>query len=157
MLVGTRTALLDNPALDTRYGFVNQPAKLVIDMKGKLPPNLHLFKNPEHVLVFSEAPEQHPAHHMGARCFPTAQETLLMDILSICAQQGFNSLLVEGGAFTLRQFIEQDCWNEAFLVHTPAFLGPKGIAAPSIPTPFAEEVWIGDNRITRHENNGKMG
>jgi diaminohydroxyphosphoribosylaminopyrimidine deaminase/5-amino-6-(5-phosphoribosylamino)uracil reductase len=150
ILIGTRTASIDNPALNTRFGFQNQASKLIIDLAGTLSPNLQLFNNSSGAIVLSRQPEKHPAKNSGAQFIPANRDTLLPDILSACLERGLNSLLVEGGAETLRHFIEQDLWDEAFIVHTSASLGPKGIPAPSLPLAPFDEVRIGDNTITRY-------
>jgi diaminohydroxyphosphoribosylaminopyrimidine deaminase/5-amino-6-(5-phosphoribosylamino)uracil reductase len=157
ILIGTRTASIDNPELNTRFGFSNQASRLIIDLTGKLPSNLRLFNNSSGAIVLSEHPEKHSAKNSGAQFVLVNRDRLLPDILTACLERGFNSLLVEGGAETLRHFIGQDLWDEAFIVHTQASLGPKGIPAPCLPHAPFDEVWIGDNRIAHYTNNGQMG
>ncbi|MGG6494912.1 UNVERIFIED_CONTAM: dihydrofolate reductase family protein, partial [Bacteroidetes bacterium 56_B9] len=43
ILVGTRTAKLDNPSLNVRNWYGRSPIRLVIDRKQSLSPTLHLF------------------------------------------------------------------------------------------------------------------
>lgn len=153
ILIGTRTASIDNPELNTRFGFTNQVSRLIIDLTGKLSPNLRMFNNSSGAIVLSEHPDKHPAKNSGAQFIQTSRNTLLSDLFTACLERGMNSLLVEGGAETLRNFIEQDAWDEAFIVHTPVCLGSKGISAPCLPTAPLDEAWIGNNRIARYENN----
>ena len=53
ILVGTNTALLDNPALTARLWPGNNPTRLVIDMNLKLPASLQLFDAAVKTIVFN--------------------------------------------------------------------------------------------------------
>ena len=112
ILVGTQTALRDNPSLTNRLWPGGQPLRLVIDRRGILPPTLRLFDDsaPTHV-------------------YPTGN---LTEILSDLHQRGIQSLLVEGGALLLRSFLEQGLWDEA-RVETAAISLGRGVRAPEIP------------------------
>jgi diaminohydroxyphosphoribosylaminopyrimidine deaminase/5-amino-6-(5-phosphoribosylamino)uracil reductase len=112
ILVGTQTALRDNPSLTNRLWPGSQPLRLVIDRHGILPPTLRLFDDsaPTHV-------------------YPTGD---LTEILSDLHQRGIQSLLVEGGARLLRSFLDQGLWDEARVETAPLCLG-QGVTAPSIP------------------------
>src|SRR5690606_14906216 len=54
ILVGTRTALLDDPALTTRLWPGKSPLRLVIDRELKLPASLRLFDDSAPTVVFNE-------------------------------------------------------------------------------------------------------
>lgn len=54
ILVGRRTALLDNPSLTVREWYGQNPLRLVIDRQLTLPPHLHLFDGSTPTLVFTE-------------------------------------------------------------------------------------------------------
>ena len=54
ILVGTRTALLDNPSLNIRYWAGRSPLRLVIDRAGVLPATLNLFDGSLPTIVYTE-------------------------------------------------------------------------------------------------------
>ena len=54
ILVGRRTALLDNPSLTVREWYGQNPLRLVIDRQLTLPSHLHLFDGSTPTLVFTE-------------------------------------------------------------------------------------------------------
>ena len=56
ILVGTRTAELDNPGLNVRHWYGRSPVRIVLDRQQKLSPSLHLFDGSVPTLVFTEAP-----------------------------------------------------------------------------------------------------
>jgi diaminohydroxyphosphoribosylaminopyrimidine deaminase/5-amino-6-(5-phosphoribosylamino)uracil reductase len=53
ILVGTRTALKDDPSLTNRLWTGSQPLRLVVDKELKLPPSLHLFDGSTRTIVFN--------------------------------------------------------------------------------------------------------
>jgi diaminohydroxyphosphoribosylaminopyrimidine deaminase/5-amino-6-(5-phosphoribosylamino)uracil reductase len=57
-----------------------------------------------------------------------------------------NSLIVEGGAYTLQQFINDGIWDEARIFTGEISLG-KGLKAPSITGNVANTSQIGDTHL----------
>jgi len=111
ILVGTNTALADNPSLTTRYWSGPNPLRLTIDRHGSLPPTLHLLDGSTPTVVYK-------------------QETI-EEILADLYGRGIQSLMVEGGAKLLQSFIEAGLWDEVRIETAPFCLG-QGIKAPSL-------------------------
>ena len=111
ILVGTRTALLDNPTLTTRYWSGPNPLRLTIDRRGILPPTLHLLDGSTPTIVYTNES--------------------LREILTDLYERGIQSLLVEGGAQLLQSFIDEGLWDEARIETAPLRLG-QGVAAPHL-------------------------
>ena len=111
ILVGGRTALLDNPSLTTRHWPGRSPLRVVIDSHGDLPADLRLFP----ARVFRTAPGELP----------------LQEILSDLATEGVQSLLVEGGPTLHQAFLDQGLWDEIRVEHCPQRLG-KGVPAARV-------------------------
>ena len=111
ILVGTRTALLDNPSLTTRAWPGPNPLRLTIDRHHVLPPTLRLFdaSAPTHVYTTGNLPE----------------------ILADLHARGIQSLLVEGGRALLQSFIDEGLWDEA-RVETAPWALDDGVAAPKL-------------------------
>lgn len=103
ILVGGRTALLDNPSLTTRHWPGRSPRRVVIDTRGDLPAGLRLFP----ARVFHAATGEWPLH----------------DVLGELAAEGVQSLLVEGGPTLHQAFIDQGLWDEIRVEHCPRCLG----------------------------------
>lgn len=124
ILVGTATALMDNPTLTTRLWDGENPLRLTIDRHGVLPETLHLMDGSVPTKVFREGT-------------PT-------EWLRELHGMGIQSLLVEGGARLLRSFIEAGLWDEARVEVAP-FCLVEGVPAPSLPSSLlaAEEVLDG--------------
>ena len=109
ILVGTRTALLDNPSLTTRLWQGPNPLRLTIDRHNRLPNTLHLKDGSTPTVIYS---------HESLR-----------EIMDDLYNRGIQSLLVEGGAKLLQSFIDEGLWDEARIETAPFLLG-DGVAAP---------------------------
>lgn len=130
ILVGGRTALLDNPSLTTRRWPGRSPQRVVIDTHGNLPADLRLFP----ARVYLTATDARPDYERlpGTAVCRIAREPSgalpLHAILSDLAQAGVQSLLVEGGPAIHQAFLEQRLWDEIRVEHSPRRLG-GGVAA----------------------------
>ena len=124
ILVGANTALTDNPRLNNRHWSGHQPLRIVIDLKGKVPATHNVFdKSQPTVFVTTKAIADHD------HIIVDAAEPLLPQLMQQLHARSVQSILVEGGAYTLQQFIDEGYWDEArVIVGANAIL--SGIAAP---------------------------
>jgi diaminohydroxyphosphoribosylaminopyrimidine deaminase/5-amino-6-(5-phosphoribosylamino)uracil reductase len=53
-------------------------------------------------------------------------------MLAALGQAGLQSVLIEGGAAVLNQFVAANLWDEALIFTAPVHFGPGGIAAPRL-------------------------
>ena len=127
ILVGTNTALLDNPKLNVREWPGKSPVRLVIDRTLRLPKSLHLFDNSYKTVVFNEVTDRQEKETRYKRL--DFSRDIIPQMMSWLYGQGVQSLLVEGGRQLLEAFIKSGCWDESRV-----FTGKKnfgsGIAAP---------------------------
>jgi diaminohydroxyphosphoribosylaminopyrimidine deaminase/5-amino-6-(5-phosphoribosylamino)uracil reductase len=111
IMVGTNTVLVDNPQLNVRAYFGKNPLRITIDQNHKLAKNLHFFDESQPTKIY--------------------EITDLPEILSDLYSQKIQSIIVEGGAKLLQNFIEQSLWDE-----TRVLTGNKhlysGLKAPKI-------------------------
>lgn len=134
ILVGYRTALLDDPQLTNRLWYGDHPLRVVLDPDLQLPLDLALFTDGEtSTWVLHRAEAQPSAAHracVGVRFFALpGKEALAHEILHLLASEGIQSLLVEGGGATLQQFIDASCYDEVCIEVAPLALG-QGRPAP---------------------------
>lgn len=148
ILVGTRTAELDNPGLNVRHWYGCSPVRIVLDRQQKLSPNLHLFDGSVPTLVFTEAPHA-PLPNVEYLPVSDYWRDVLPEIMETLYTRGLQSLLVEGGSQTLQSFIDAGLWDEIFVEEAP-YLLHSGVKAPEISDgyPFATEYSFG--RSFRH-------
>jgi diaminohydroxyphosphoribosylaminopyrimidine deaminase / 5-amino-6-(5-phosphoribosylamino)uracil reductase len=131
ILVGTTTALVDDPRLDARFFGSKNPLRVAIDLEGKIPPTHHFFDGSAETWVFGK-----PRAELEAACarfFPAESNLLIPNVLSQLRDANRAILLVEGGAHLLHQFLEIGLWDEIRVIENARRLG-GGIPAPGTPT-----------------------
>jgi diaminohydroxyphosphoribosylaminopyrimidine deaminase/5-amino-6-(5-phosphoribosylamino)uracil reductase len=138
ILVGTRTARLDNPSLTVRQWYGRSPVRIVLDRNlsllsgtSSLPADsLHLFDGSVPTLVFTERTTASPLPRV--EYIPTDySRDILPQLLHTLYERKLQSLLVEGGARLLQSFIDAHLWDEAMIEQSPMRL-QSGVAAPVI-------------------------
>ncbi|MDH6312958.1 diaminohydroxyphosphoribosylaminopyrimidine deaminase/5-amino-6-(5-phosphoribosylamino)uracil reductase [Parabacteroides sp. PFB2-10] len=129
ILVGTRTALLDNPSLTLRHWTGRAPVRVVIDRHLNIPSHYHLFDDSVPTIVFTAR----TAAAMKNTEFVLLDWTLplLPQLLYTLYERRLHSLLVEGGSQLLTSFLEAGLWDEARIETAPFCLG-TGVKAPLI-------------------------
>lgn len=129
ILVGTRTAIMDNPRLNAREWPGKSPVRMVIDRELKLPKNLNLFDNSQKTLVFNGHKEftDGQIHYVKL----DFSGNVLEQLLSYLYKTGIQSVFVEGGRKLISSFIGENCWDEARILVGPKQFG-EGIPSPEI-------------------------
>lgn len=130
ILVGYRTAALDNPKLTARLWEGRQPLRVVLDRDGALPSTQHVYDAEAETWIVSEKFQAGEGDRMRFLHAPF-DEKLLPTLLRELVAANISSLLVEGGAATLDQFIRAGLWDEARVFYTPVLLG-DGLPAPTL-------------------------
>lgn len=113
ILVGTRTALNDNPELTAREWSGKNPVRIVIDRTLQLPPTLRLFDGNHKTIVFNEV-KTHQAGNIQWEKINTESD-FTDQVIHKLPEWNIQSLVVEGGARTLQKFIERNLWDEAHI------------------------------------------
>ena len=137
IMVGRRTALLDNPTLNVRHWTGRQPIRVVLDRKLSLPADLHLFDGRQRTLVFTER-QKESRPNVEYRNIDYSQD-ILPQVLEVLHQEQLQSLLVEGGRQLLQSFIDANLWDEVHIEYCPNVIG-EGVPAPliSLKKPYKE-------------------
>jgi diaminohydroxyphosphoribosylaminopyrimidine deaminase/5-amino-6-(5-phosphoribosylamino)uracil reductase len=128
IMVGTNTALIDNPQLNNRLYPGNPPLRIVLDRKGRLPDDLHLFDGSIPTLYVTEQERNIPNVEILRSTF---DENIIPVILDYLYQKDIKSLIVEGGNTLLNSFIKKELWDEARIFTAPVRLG-NGVFSPVI-------------------------
>ena len=130
ILVGTRTAAVDNPELTVRLVKGPNPIRIVIDKNLSLSPTLTLFDGTVKTLLVTEQPL---ADRPGCDVLRlTFDKSFVAKLLKSLCEQNITSLFVEGGATTLEWFLESNLWDEIRVFSSTAQFG-SGVPAPGLP------------------------
>ncbi|MDL2212700.1 bifunctional diaminohydroxyphosphoribosylaminopyrimidine deaminase/5-amino-6-(5-phosphoribosylamino)uracil reductase RibD [Bacteroides sp. OttesenSCG-928-N06] len=129
IMVGTQTALLDNPSLTVRNWSGNNPVRIVIDRQLALPSTLRLFDTTVPTLVYTtkEKDEKQNLVYVTLK----DERDLLPQILNDLYKRGIQNLLVEGGSKLLYSFINAGLYDEIFVEKSRKRLY-SGVKAPEI-------------------------
>lgn len=134
IFVGKNTLLIDNPKLNSRIPPYNHPRKIIFAspelQKKRASLFMQLNQNDICVLKKSETISLNPNCHI----FQSSHydyHLIWPEILRHLYHQQIGTLLVEGGADILNFFIQNDWWDEAFVIKTPINL-KTGVKAPTI-------------------------
>ncbi len=130
ILVGTNTALFDNPELTTRLWPGPNPIRLVVDMNLRLPASLKLFDGEHKTIVFNQL--RHQEHHNLLYYQVTTDTSLVHQVVHALYQLKIHSVLVEGGAQLLQSFIDEGMWDEARVITNEQLIVGTGLPAPQL-------------------------
>lgn len=147
IMVGARTVIIDNPSLTTRHWSGNSPLRVVIDGDLSIPSDSTLLHDGGNTLVYNTIKDEIKGNVEWKRIDVMPQEWL-KDLYG----RGVTSVMVEGGASILRQFLNAGCWNEIRIEIAPVLLR-KGIKAPEAKMKNATHMHVDGNDILVLKNN----
>lgn len=145
ILVGARTVAADDPLLNLRHWPGRDPQVVIADR--------NLLLESASYRVFQRQP--HRLFAAGNLKRPPKEEEIPVEDwedadqwLEALAQRDILSLLVEGGANTLKRFLHQELWDEIWIFTDQNQYWGKGLAAPRPATPPNQSWQLGSNQIT---------
>ena len=130
-MVGTTTALTDNPKLTVRNVKGKNPLRVVIDKGLKISSKFHLLDGSVQTLIFTA--KKKPVKENLEYVKIDFKKNVLKQILSELHARNIQSLIVEGGSKLLNSFISENLWDEARVFTGNKKLNYKhGIPSPEI-------------------------
>ncbi len=129
ILVGTNTAFTDNPSLTVRDVAGRNPVRILIDFDLKVPKNFNLYNREAETLVFNRLKE---GVEGNVKFIKIEKENFLENLMIKLYENQIQSVLIEGGAFTLNQFIGAGLWDEAMVIKNENLLLENGTQAPQL-------------------------
>ena len=151
ILVGTHTALNDNPKLNVRTWKGNNPTRVVLDRNLVIPAHYHLLDDTVKTIVLTEKGD--PSTYKNT-IFEQIDfsKNVPQQMCTVLYKHQIQSLLVEGGKQTLQSFIDDGLWDEAF-VFVGNILFKEGLNAPVLKkAPYKSQKIVGDV-LKRYCNN----
>ena len=129
ILVGTNTALQDDPSLTTRLWQGKNPARIVIDKEMKLPSALKVFNADAKTIIYNLTKNSIEENLVYIKL---ENKKFIEQMLQSLFEMNIQSVLVEGGAKTLQSFIDAGLWDEARVITNEALIIENGIASPEL-------------------------
>lgn len=129
ILIGTNTALNDNPRLNVRNYSGKNPIRMVLDEHLNLPKHLHIFDETVDTIFFTAKQTENTKHIQYVKI--NFKENIFPQIFKYLYENNITSVIVEGGKMLLESFISNNLWDEARIL-TGEKVFVKGLEAPQI-------------------------
>ena len=144
ILVGTRTALKDNPQLHTRRWYGKHPLRIAIDRNCTIPATHHLLDGTIDTLIVNNQRNDAPYLQLDF------SENIIPQLLTALYERNIQSIIIEGGEKTLQQFIDGDYFDE-IQVEIGHYCCHQGTPSPSIPDGLRADIQhIGDGTFVHY-------
>ncbi|HLS38125.1 MAG TPA: bifunctional diaminohydroxyphosphoribosylaminopyrimidine deaminase/5-amino-6-(5-phosphoribosylamino)uracil reductase RibD [Sphingobacterium bovisgrunnientis] len=152
ILVGTRTALVDNPELTNRLWSGKSPKRVLIDKSLAVPTDSNLFLSTESDLIIFNSIKTDWNGNLKYIELENFDLYLPQNILYQLYLMDVQSIIIEGGAKTIQQFVEAGLWDEARV-----FVGnsswENGVQSPVLRSTATEKQLVGDNELNIYYKN----
>ncbi|MEP6951345.1 MAG: bifunctional diaminohydroxyphosphoribosylaminopyrimidine deaminase/5-amino-6-(5-phosphoribosylamino)uracil reductase RibD [Ginsengibacter sp.] len=129
ILIGTNTAMQDDPSLTTRLWTGKNPIRIVIDKELQLPAELKVFDNEAKTIIYNIKRDSTPENLFYIKL---DNENFIEQLIDSLFEMNIQSVLVEGGTKTLQSFIDTSLWDEARIITNENLFIEDGVAAPAL-------------------------
>jgi diaminohydroxyphosphoribosylaminopyrimidine deaminase/5-amino-6-(5-phosphoribosylamino)uracil reductase len=157
ILVGTNTAVADNPELSTRLWKGLDPVRVVLDKNLRIPLDSKLFNRAVKTLIFSSEESLKTTKNSSksqSNVFYEAvdfEKEMVSQICAVLYTQNLQSVIVEGGSQTLQSFIDSGLWDEA-QVFTGKMNFQNGVKAPDFRRNYEQEIKLKSDNLKIYYN-----
>lgn len=132
IMVGSNTALIDDPSLLTTVKQEHPPVRIVVDRRGRLRqhPQLRLFQeDTAPVWLLTQNPDCLQANWPKHVSVFLLKDGNAAEIVKFCAQKEIQSIYLEGGPKLAAAFLNAGLVNRVISYLAPTYLGENGVAA----------------------------
>ncbi|MNU82414.1 2,5-diamino-6-ribosylamino-4(3H)-pyrimidinone 5'-phosphate reductase [compost metagenome] len=147
ILVGWHTVRNDNPSLTTRAFSGTNPIRIVVDPQLQAPQDSILFTDGLKTIVLNGKEE----NVLGSVHYVKLAEFSPESILAKLYELQISSVIIEGGAFTLTQFIESGLWDEALVIVGENEF-KSGMKAPVLSKMLSRQIPFGKDLLNYYHN-----
>lgn len=175
ILVGTNTVIADNPKLNVRSWYGNNPIRVVLDKSLRIPENLNVLDGSVKTIVITDNKKlkvesiQSQELRIKSQEKKNSNQQLLSNneqsiiecidfssrvaeqITTILQKHKIQSIIIEGGKQTLQTFIDANLWDEAMV-----FVGENtfsaGVKGPKISKKISKQKSIDTDVLKIYKN-----
>lgn len=149
ILVGTNTALFDNPDLTARLAEGRNPLRVVIDLHNRLPETMNVKNGEVPTIIYTFKPLKSRTNLEYVLI--KNNSTLWNEIFTDLYHRDIQSIIIEGGAKILNDCIAKNLWDEMRIFTVPVTFG-AGVKAPEILFKPIHCEHIGNAEFTLYDN-----
>lgn len=147
VLVGFKTAQIDNPQLNSRHWNGPQPKRIILDWNCELGPKIVSHSNVQTIVLNSKKENAYSNtsyYQVERNALAIAQRLYELDICSV---------LIEGGAQTHKLFINENIWDEAVVISSNTIINGDCVLAATLNNgTHISQDQIDDNQINQFSN-----
>lgn len=154
IIAASGTIIADNPSLNVRLFDGNSPRVIALDRRGLIPADAAIF-NADKPVIYVSAAKRQDLHN--AEIIEVSPDATIADYLNALYNHGITSVLVEGGATLLQQFIDSRLWDIARVETHPEALGENGsVSSPVLGLTPIKNYSIDGNSIDIYSQNSTI-
>ncbi len=132
ILVGTNTALWDDPILDSHLQNDGKTIRMVIDKNRRIPTSHKIFNTNYKTYIFNYLENKIYSEYVEYICF-SASDNMLPSIMQWCYKNGIQSILIEGGSKTIESFFDAGLYDEIVRISNNRVAEVNGLESPKLP------------------------
>ncbi len=148
ILIGTNTALIDNPSLTNRSYTGAHPLRIVIDKSNQIPTT--------HALISDDFPSLILNTKFRDETLAADKEQWIIDfeegdwleafLSRLYNEKKVGRLLIEGGTYTINKFLKQGLWDQAYIITAPVKLG-DGVKAANVAGRLEDSFLLHEDKV----------
>lgn len=152
IMIGTNTAIIDNPTLTTRLYPGDSPLRIVVDRRNRIPIDHNIFTDGSPTLLFSYTQRDQLTSDVEQIIMPESDIERELDfMLSGMYDRGISRLLVEGGSQLLQSFLAAGKWDVCRRIRSTVIL-KSGVKAPPLDQPYEFRTRILEDVIDQYRH-----
>ena len=146
IMVGTNTALIDDPILDNRFWFGKLPIAVIIDRTLKIPLSSNFFKPERKVIIFNATKDETIGNIVYAKINFNDEVAFWQTISNRLLEMEIFSVLLEGGRKTIQSFLNSKLPCDIIRISTHK-IWTKGINAPVLTLEVKDRFYLSNNLV----------
>lgn len=152
VLIGTNTALYDNPRLNVRDWTGRNPVRAFIDKQLQVPLGAHLLDGSQETICYNYVEQD--VRNLVEYVKVDPMDNMVDVIIEDMYVRKHLSILIEGGSKLLHSFIEKGMWDEIRIFRSQNEFG-SGIESPVIRAKAFSHEMILDDELIVYKNKSK--
>jgi diaminohydroxyphosphoribosylaminopyrimidine deaminase/5-amino-6-(5-phosphoribosylamino)uracil reductase len=153
IFVGKNTVLKDNPRLTTRLVQGKNPTRIFIDRNLEIPQTYNVYNKEAPTIIFNSIKDEEKDHLRFMKL--DFNRNTLPQICEKLYDAQIQSVLVEGGAYLVNEFVNQELWDEVLVFQNPDLYFKQGLKGPVFALKNSFEL-VGDDKLYHHFKNEAM-
>lgn len=153
IMIGSNTALMDNPKLTSREWLGNNPVRVVVDKNNNLSKNLNIWNEEAKTIAIFNSSKKLNFNKKGIFIEKIEmKDSFFRNLFDIFIKYDLQSIIIEGGKELLETFINHNYWDEA-RVFAGDITFSDGIPAPKFDSGIAfNKIYLGNSRLDIYKN-----